>query len=356
MKSIFASKLYRASKRKDRIQAALLSPSNMGLVQQLADSLDEPYKTAENLGVPVDKPEATETADFIVDEEINPETDLMTVDDLDIGKSSKSQSSSKPHRSAPSSHMPSGPKPSLDDIDRPESDSKPDGDVPNTPPSEPSTPSDETEASTRVTSCTEVDLAVIKDSLNSRADTCSVSRVAEKDGEVWIYYKDDVNLNNIMTDVIEYLMNAGFSSLEFNRLARSDNAIVFVKTNAVGQIPVAAAINVGPVPSTVAVKKDPKKDQEEPKSRQSALGEAVAWIKKYKNADTGQSSTTIEDVIQKDDYVEVKFSNGSKLILAEQDAIDGKYKQKVDQMVNGESVIDTIDNTGKTFQEILDEQ
>lgn len=354
MKSIFASKLYRASKRKDRIQAALLSPSNMGLVQQLADSLDEPYKTAENLGVPVDKPEATETADFIVDEEINPETDLMTVDDLDIGKSSKSQSSSKPHRSAPSSHMPSGPKPSLDDIDRPESDSKPDGDAPNTPPPESSTPSDETEASTRVTSCTEVDLAVIKDSLNSRADTCSVSRVAEKDGEVWIYYKDDVNLNNIMTDVIEYLMNAGFSSLEFNRLARSDNAIVFVKTNAVGQIPVAAAINVGPVPSTVEVKKDPKEDTQHVTPSMTALKKAEQWIRAYKANDTEQSQDKITDIQLEEDCISITFQTHPKLIITKEDAESGEYKGKVETVVEGEAV--STDVPDGSFQEILDRQ
>ena len=45
MKAIFASKLYKASSRKDRIQAALNSLGNSELVQQLASSLDEEYKT-----------------------------------------------------------------------------------------------------------------------------------------------------------------------------------------------------------------------------------------------------------------------------------------------------------------------
>ena len=103
MKSIFASKLYRASKRKDRIQAALASPNNLALAQQLAEDLDEQYKTPENLGLESEKVEEVseddELNDFIVDEEIDPSKDLVTMDD--VGKSSGGGHSSK---------MPSSPK------------------------------------------------------------------------------------------------------------------------------------------------------------------------------------------------------------------------------------------------------
>lgn len=68
----------------------------------------------------------------------------------------------------------------------------------------------------------------IKGLLNSQESTAGVNRVSVKDNEVWVYYNDYVNLNDIMVDAIELVTNAAFTYLEFNRLARSDNAIVFV--------------------------------------------------------------------------------------------------------------------------------
>lgn len=68
----------------------------------------------------------------------------------------------------------------------------------------------------------------IKGTLNSRQLTCGVTRVAVKDDEVWCYYNDSVNLNEVMVEAIDLVSKAGYSYLEFNRLARSDNAIVFV--------------------------------------------------------------------------------------------------------------------------------
>ena len=41
LERIAASKLYKTSHRKASIQAAILSPTNLSLVAQLADSLDE---------------------------------------------------------------------------------------------------------------------------------------------------------------------------------------------------------------------------------------------------------------------------------------------------------------------------
>lgn len=60
-----------------------------------------------------------------------------------------------------------------------------------------------------------------------RQDTCGVDRVQFKDDEVWVYYNDKINLNNVMSVVIEVLNAANYTYLEFNRLARSDNAMVF---------------------------------------------------------------------------------------------------------------------------------
>ena len=68
----------------------------------------------------------------------------------------------------------------------------------------------------------------IKGLLNPSSDTAGVSRIRCKDDEAWVYYNDDVNLNDVMVPAIELLNRPGYTYLEFNRLARSDNAIVFV--------------------------------------------------------------------------------------------------------------------------------
>ena len=67
----------------------------------------------------------------------------------------------------------------------------------------------------------------IKSTLNLNSNTSGVNRVLVKDKELWIYYNDSINLNNVMGAVIELLNAANYNYLNFNRLARSDNAIVF---------------------------------------------------------------------------------------------------------------------------------
>jgi hypothetical protein len=102
-------------------------------------------------------------------------------------------------------------------------------------PEKPQSDKEPAEASTKIVSTTIVkpeqlvSIDTLKGTLNARADLAGVSRVAvkEKEQEIWIYYNDNVNLNNIMVEVIEFVKNAGYDVLEFNRLARSDNAIVF---------------------------------------------------------------------------------------------------------------------------------
>ena len=67
----------------------------------------------------------------------------------------------------------------------------------------------------------------VKGTLNARQDTAGVNRVQIKNDELWIYYNDDINLNNVMANVIGLLSISGYKYFEFNRLARTDNAIVF---------------------------------------------------------------------------------------------------------------------------------
>lgn len=82
---------------------------------------------------------------------------------------------------------------------------------------------------TDVTDHLDLEVESIKGTLNSKDDTSGVSRVGVKDNkEVWVYYNDNVNLNDVMVPVIEQMNASGYNYLEFNRLARSDNAVVFV--------------------------------------------------------------------------------------------------------------------------------
>lgn len=80
-----------------------------------------------------------------------------------------------------------------------------------------------------VTDRMDLEVDDIKMMLNSDSITEGVTRVRTKgENEVWVYYNDNVNLNDVMVPVIEQMNRPGYTYLEFNRLARSDNAIVFV--------------------------------------------------------------------------------------------------------------------------------
>lgn len=220
--AIYGSKLYRASKRKDKIHAAFMHKSNSELVTQLKSYLDEPYqKYAEPARLEPD---------------VEP-TDPIADDTGDGGE--PNGGGSKGGHSAPSHHaggggsfsMPDSLDPGFDEDFNPadnlvtvdDDDEIPE--VADTPESEePVEESENVYGSTNVAERADV----IKGTLNGREDTKGVARIHVKDNEMWIYYSDDTNLNNIMTAVIEYLNASGYTDLEFNRLARSDNAIVFV--------------------------------------------------------------------------------------------------------------------------------
>lgn len=239
MKSIYASKLYKASNRKDRIHAALIAPSNLALIQQLAEDLDEEYQTPENFGLEEESnadtsdvsTEDLDLDEFVVDEEVDPENDLVTMNDF--SKSAGGHSIS--HKSSGSGSSSSDESNSQPEAPAEESSDKPKSDTSELIPESPANEQKPADSSTNAAQDQEnikatiaLDLNVLKATLNSRGDTSGVSRIAEKDNEIWIYYNDEVNLNNIMTDVIEYMMTSGCENFEFNRLARSDNAIVFV--------------------------------------------------------------------------------------------------------------------------------
>lgn len=219
---IIGSKLYKSSKRKNVILNAIQDPKNAGLLTQLAEYLDEQYQTPENLeGKPEVKeaPEGKEGGESIRPSEgggtggdggaiagLGEGMSLMdtpeTEEDLDALMSEEGGSDEGADLESDDGYEP------IDDT---------------------------VEESTKVTkqkitACEDIavdQLESLKSSLNLVEETKGVTRIAIKNNELWLYYNDDINLNNIMTDVIESVSSLGIDWAEFNRLARSDNAIVF---------------------------------------------------------------------------------------------------------------------------------
>ena len=232
MQAVYASKLYKTSRRKDKIASAIADPINKELVQQidsyLTDGPEYVQKEPEVVEVEVDKnpvvpapPKRTVTQ---VKDDFK-ETDFET--DEPPEKESKSEE--------PQESKPEDTDSSPEDTD---TQGRPDVSVFHSPRTE----GDNVEESTSVNAATalyqpsvkasccdkaRIDAAEIKGTLNVRDDTKGVSRIQVKDKELWIYYSDKINLNSVMEPVIDVLNSTGFTNLEFNRLARTENAIVF---------------------------------------------------------------------------------------------------------------------------------
>lgn len=224
MKAIYSCKLYRASTRKDKIKAAIADPVNAELVAQLRSYLDA---DSQELVRKAHLEKKKEQVDNIEKEQIHSDN---------IKESNPSAS----NRSSERFGSPLGPRPSLsekfDMLSSEEDDVHPNEvdvlDTPEFPESDglDDTAVEEIEESTAING---VEDALEDDSFDLVAEVRNIleseniSRMLIKKNELWIYYTDDVNLNNIMGPVVEKLSNSGLDYLDFNRLARSDNAIVF---------------------------------------------------------------------------------------------------------------------------------
>ena len=226
--AIMSSKLFLASdsdKRK-KILAALANPINIELVEQLDEYLDDEYQQVEPEGAS----EVTET-------EV---TEKESDDTANAPEDSKAIRPSSPNKSLFEKH-----KDELTGDDEWDDDS--------TSGTSDSTEETTEEEPTKVENSTAPDANKqkivaetttlnpmvgihnslnqvafeVKGLLNAKTDTAGVTRVNLKNDELWIYYNDDTNLNNVMTNVINSLNAASYQYLIFNRLARTDNAIVF---------------------------------------------------------------------------------------------------------------------------------
>lgn len=226
---IFSSKLFAVSSRKAEIRAAASNPINQNLMQQLSTALDKSYQKAEYLLDEEDqerlRQEQTESVETKVDETEESEV------------TEEPGAEPKEHSAPPAkpSNLHSKFKAAEKNMSETESSEKPE-DV----------PSDDASVDTKTEAATDIDTGIddsdmddngiqdtksiadsVKATLNDNEDTTGVSRTAIKDDELWVYYEDSINLNKVMASVIETLNNLDYG-LEFNRLARSDNAIVFL--------------------------------------------------------------------------------------------------------------------------------
>ena len=235
LERVYPSKLYRVNKNKDSIKSAFENPINSQLLQQLFNQVDDKYKKLDDVKNDDVKPETSKYDDPQVD----------NADEKSENSSSHDNSNINRHFSSPMNfESMSNVDDSMEDADK-DFDDATENDIPddvsdNAPDDNDSDVAESTKicrksveaakalyTNTEKTHDFKADCDVIKGTLNSRQDTTGVIRTTVKDNEMWLYYNDSINLNNVMAQVIEVLSNAGYNYLEFNRLARSDNAIVF---------------------------------------------------------------------------------------------------------------------------------
>lgn len=212
-KILCSSRVFKTSKNRARLLAAMQNPINSELIAQLADAVDVPES--------VSKPEAPKETETVEDKSNETEAKVPA----------RSEPKEAAHRPTPAKFTPS------------EATSRP-SEKPSEPSEEPQEPEEkndqeaapaEVKSSTAVTAATRAkpdlksELLTLKGTLQSREDLAGVSRVvaANNESEVWVYYNDTVNLNSIMWKAVEIIAEAGFWYLRFNRLARTENAIVF---------------------------------------------------------------------------------------------------------------------------------
>lgn len=216
LKYIYGCKMFRSSSRKNHIKANIANPINVELVQQIQDLTDDSEDTVEKVNPSENKSER---------------------------KILKGPSSS-PSGGSYSTSLSHGSEPSEDDIFIPDETDNNGNKDENFDDSDSLDTSDESvdedtsdenvESSEDITAVVEdeLDINQLKSILNESSSlTYGVSRISERNNEVWVYYNDDVNLNPMLSDIIYAVESSKFKNLEFNRIARSDNAVVFEKVD-----------------------------------------------------------------------------------------------------------------------------
>lgn len=208
---VLSSFVYSGSSRKLAILAAANNPINTELVTQLVGYLDEEYLKPKEEAAPI-KP-AESRAKHAADKSNSKSADPVASQP----KSSRSSFSIRDDSRSLASMF-------GDDVDEPEP--EPELTIDDKTSTEPVEPDSGVESSTQIPDTFESISASAAAALNAFDATAGVRSTKVQGNELWIYYKDDVNLNGVMESVIDSMPD---SIVEFNRLARSHNAIVFTQ-------------------------------------------------------------------------------------------------------------------------------
>lgn len=222
MRSIYSSKLFISSKYKDRIVSAIENPVNAKLVAQIKEYVDLD-------SLPDDlKKQAKKSKDSKL-------SNTDTINKYSNLPDAKSNMSKEPS-SIPNSHKFDAGRvdDNLPDDNLDDNSQQTEGNTDNNLDDKQVNSSTSLNSATVLypNNCCDANLIstnIIMTQLNSVDSTSGVIRVEihNDEYELWVYYNDKINLNNVMTDVIQNLSASNYSYLTFNRLARSENAIVF---------------------------------------------------------------------------------------------------------------------------------
>ena len=224
--AIMASKMFKASPRQKEILAAIDSEDNVELVQQLDEYLDDEYQILKQASETQFSEETSETIDNTPDiDDTSDNTPSRTSGPAPAKFTPNNESLMDKHGDELEELENDIPNELENGSDEPEKKEEPNASV--------QAKGKPIVADTIVNPFVDLYASLngianeIKGTLNARQDTIGVNRVQIKNDELWIYYNDDINLNNVMANVINLLNIANYKYFEFNRLARTDNAIVF---------------------------------------------------------------------------------------------------------------------------------
>lgn len=214
--AILASRLIRSSEQLEAVKSAIEDPINTELVKQLESYLDPEAKKLLN-----DAEEAkSKAAEKAVEDITGPDDAADAESDSGFGGMGGGRSIPDRFSGRPSAPM---------DMETPDLP----GDFESEETEETEVESSSTVYGKPVTAASDIQQSDVADKvtslkgyLNANSSTAGADRIVIKDDELWIHFNDSINLNNTMIPVIEYMTNP-YPWLAFNRLARSENAMVF---------------------------------------------------------------------------------------------------------------------------------
>lgn len=234
MSLIMSSELFKSSKNKSKILSTISNPINKELVKQL-----ESYVKVSDL-TEDDNSEDSKLDDSAESNSSYQETNTNNTSSEDTQKSEQT------HTSNPASFVPNDYYDTSETDDREETSSE-GSDEDNNTEDESSDDSDSNDVNeststnkTEIKSSTYVTADIVAKAvnelpgaLNLSDDTKGVDYAAFKTNannanEVWIYYDSEVDVSKILSNVVTYLLSSGYYYLQFNRVSRDDNALVFV--------------------------------------------------------------------------------------------------------------------------------